>query len=96
MTALESSIPSHSKTDCTSEHIKKHGTATFHGKAERYMNAISALLLKKTQAGKRNAKGFRTPKGFALIGPEVAQSLERKLPKRLGVAVKPVIPAPRT
>lgn len=47
VTATENSTPSGSQTDCTREHVKNHSTAIFHGKAECYINAVSAVLLKE-------------------------------------------------
>lgn len=78
VTATKNSTPSGSQTDCTREHVKNHGTAIFHGKPECYINVISAVLLKKTQAGNWNAEGSRPSKALA---PEVTQSLERRPPE---------------
>lgn len=48
VTAMENSAPAGSQTDCTREHVKNHGIAIFHGKAECYINVISAVLLKES------------------------------------------------
>lgn len=85
MTATENSAPAGSQTDCTCEHVKNHGTAIFHGKAECYINVISAVLLKESAGQQWKCRGVQTPKSSC--SRSHTKSRKETTKQSLGVAV---------